>query len=315
MFTGQGSQVNGMGRDFFDNFDVAKKVMRDSQDALGSEEISNIIFNENRLDDLNKTINTQPAIMINAMMIYHSILDKFSKFEDNLGAIAGHSVGEYNALCAARFFDVKKGVELLKFRAEFMESSCPSGSGGMIALLGVDQEKAKSLINDDELSGMVCEIANDNGADQIIISGEMKAIDLIPNLISQYGIKKAIKLKVSGPFHSSLMRSAKDKMSAILEQTNFHQKKVKCDVISNYSLENYSLSNIKNLLANQITAPVRWRETILKVYNELNIRHFVEIGPSPTLTNLAKKTLDKFDDHDIKYSFIGKIGDLNNFEI
>ena len=307
MFTGQGSQASGMGKDFYDEFDIAKKVMQSGQEGFGSDEIMNIMFDENRAEDLNKTIYTQPAIMINAMMIYFSLLDKSPSFEEKISCIAGHSVGEYNGLCAGGFFDVKSGVELLKNRAEFMESSRPSNSGGMIALLGCDNEKAKALTNDERLKSLVCEIANDNGAEQIILSGEMKAIDLIPELIGSYGIKKAIKLKVSGPFHSSMMNNARDNMAKVLENCKFHEKKIQCDIIANYNLENYSVNNIKKLLTNQITSPVRWRETILKAYHAMNIRHFVEIGPSPTLTNLAKKTLN---DDSMQYTFISKVDDL-----
>jgi malonyl CoA-acyl carrier protein transacylase len=308
MFTGQGSQVSGMGKDFFDNFDIAKKVMHDGQEGFNSEEIMNIMFDENRIDDLNKTINTQPAIMINAIMIYNSILDKFPSFEEKINCVAGHSVGEYNGLCIGGFFDVKHGVKLLKKRAELMESSCASGLGGMIALLGCNFKKSNALIKDEKLQNMICEIANDNGAEQIILSGQIEAIDLIPELISKYEIKKAIKLKVSGPFHSSMMANAKNNMSKFLENFQFNEKKIKCDIIPNYNLENYSLDNIKTFLSNQIIAPVRWRETILKVYNDMKIKNFVEIGPSPVLTNLAKKTLN---DDSMKYTFIGKISDLD----
>jgi malonyl CoA-acyl carrier protein transacylase len=315
MFTGQGSQKSGMGKDFFDNFDIAKKVMSEAKDILNqndaTDDITEIMFNINKSEDLSRTINTQPAIMINGMMIYNSILDNFPSFQDKVLCAAGHSVGEYNGLCSSGFFDVKKGVELLKNRAKFMESSCSNGSGGMIALLGCDFNKAQSLIKDDRLKNMICEIANDNGAEQIILSGQIEAINLIPEIISSYGIKKAIKLNVSGPFHSSMMENAKEKMSNILNNFQFNEKKTKFDIISNFNLENYSLDNIKNLLINQITSPVKWRETILKVYHEMQIRHFVEIGPSPTLINLAKKTLN---DESMRYTFIGKIEDLNQLK-
>ena len=312
MFTGQGSQSSGMGKDFFDTFDVAKKIMKDGQCGLNSQEILNIMFDTDRTTDLNKTINTQPAIMINAMMIYHSLLDKFPLFQDKISCIAGHSVGEYNGLCIGGFFDVKKGVELLKKRAEFMESSCPAGSGGMIALLGCNFDKAEALVKDMRSNDMLCEIANDNGAEQIILSGNIKAINMIPELIKNYEIKKAIKLNVSGPFHSSMMLHAKENMSRILENSQFNEKKLKCDIIANYNLENYSLNNIKALLTKQITAPVKWRETMMKAYNDMEIRHFVEIGPSPTLINLAKKTLN---DNSMKYTFIGKVCDLDQSDL
>ncbi len=308
MFTGQGSQVPGMGHDFFGTFNGAKKVMTDAIDGLGLPEIRDIMFDENRVDELNKTINTQPAIMINGMMIFQSIIEKFPDFMSKIKVIAGHSVGEYNGLCAAGFFDVKAGVDLLKFRANAMESACESGAGGMVALLGANNEQAQNLINDGNLKGMKCEIANDNGAEQIVLSGEIEAIDLIPGLIANYGIKKAIKLKVSGPFHSSMMIKAQENMKQKLQNITFNSASSSIPVIANYNLDKYSIDNIKDLLANQITAPVRWRETMLKVYHEMGVRCFVEIGPSPTLTNLAKKTFIGFDD--MKYLSISKVEDL-----
>jgi [acyl-carrier-protein] S-malonyltransferase len=310
MFTGQGSQQPKMGKDFYDLFEVAKNVMSECNDALGYD-LSKIIFDENPAE-LNKTINTQPAILANAIMIYKSITSVKPEFEKNISYMAGHSVGEYCALCADGIFSVDVGAKLLKARAQFMEEACPSGSGGMAALLKVTPEKVMSVISDAILSGEICEMANDNGAEQIVISGSSSGIEIACKIAKEHGIK-AIKLNVSGPFHSSLMSKAADNMALELAKHKFELAS-NTKVISNVTADLFDLSEetIKNNLTKQIVSPVRWRETILNAFHNQKITKFIEIGPKPVLTNLLKNTLPQ---DQISYEFIGSVVDLEKINL
>jgi malonyl CoA-acyl carrier protein transacylase len=310
MFTGQGSQQLNMGKDFFDQFQVAKDTMLQCEEALGYK-LSEKIFCDNA-EDLNKTIHTQPAIMANGMMIYNSLLDICPTLEARIAYMAGHSVGEYNALCANGFFGVNDGVKLLRARAEFMENACPVGRGGMAAILKINHDSLSELISDSNLDeAAVCAIANDNGAEQIVISGDMDAIDKVCTFAKSNNIR-AIKLNVSGPFHSPLMVNASKNMEAELKRYKFNVNNLTAKIISNVTADVFPNDEfeIKKLLVDQIISPVRWRETILNVYNNYGIKNFIEIGPKSVLTGLLKNTLPQ---DQIKFDFIGSVNDMEAF--
>jgi [acyl-carrier-protein] S-malonyltransferase len=309
MFTGQGSQQLNMGKDFFDQFDIAKNVMNESNDSLGYK-LSEKIFCDNA-DDLNKTIYTQPAIMANAMMIYNVLMNECPELKKKISYMAGHSVGEYNALCANGFFNIADGVKLLSARAEFMENACPKGMGGMAAILKVNHDSLNELLENSDLGDLVCNIANDNGAEQIVISGEIGAIDKVCAVAKDQKIK-AIKLNVSGPFHSSLMINASKNMENELNNYKFNTENLVSKVISNVTADVFpeNEEEIKKLLVRQIVSPVRWRETILNVFNQYGIKNFIEIGPKSVLTGLLKNTLPR---DQINFDFIGNVGEMRDF--
>lgn len=308
LFTGQGSQKSMMGKDFFDNFPEAKEVMEIAEESL-NQAISKIIFTDNP-EQLNNTMNTQPAIMINGMMIYKVLLKNLENFKKKIFCFAGHSVGEYNALCANGVFDIDSGLKLLRKRATFMENSYPSGAGGMAALIRVSKEQVEELLQNERLKGLICEIANDNGGGQLVISGDIKAIDIVCDYLVKENNIRAIKLKVSGPFHSSLMIKASEQMKEELDHYKFKTSDLTSKVISNVTASEFPDNEniVKDLLIKQIISPVRWRETIRNIYNS-GIKTFLEIGPSPTLTNLVKAELPQ----DINTNFISNVKELGMF--
>lgn len=296
-FTGQGSQKTKMGLDFSleaEYKDLVNEVLRESDEILGYK-ISDIIANSECEALLNQTIYTQPAIALNAEIIWRVILKKFGQenFFKQISCMAGHSVGEYNALCAAGIINFKEKLLLLHARAKAMENACKLHPSGMIALLGVDFDVVQNLLQDNLLKDLVCQIANDNGAGQIVLSGECKAIEIVAQISSNYGIKRAIPLKVSGAFHSVLMKGACEEFAGQIEQI-FKQKNDflsgNFEVISNISVAPFgnNLTDLKNTMVEQIISTVRWRETMDYVKKK-NITKIIEIGPSPVLTNLAKK--------------------------
>ena len=312
-FTGQGSQKAHMGKDFYDNFSQAREVMEIAEDSL-QQKISSVMF-ENDATELNKTINTQPAIMINALMIYNALISNFPSLKKKISCIAGHSVGEYNALCIGNVFDISTGVMLLRKRAIFMENACPTSAGGMAALIGVTKQNVSELLNNEELRGLICEIANDNGAEQIVVSGEVSAINIVCDLAKKHGFR-AVKLKVSGAFHSSMMKQAGEQMKIELNKHKFHPISGIKKILSNVTAEHFpnEENKIKELLVKQITSPVRWRETVLNIYQQYEIRNFLEIGSSPVITNLLKKTLPQNDTaREIKTFCISSVKEMEIF--
>jgi [acyl-carrier-protein] S-malonyltransferase len=307
MFTGQGSQKLMMGKDFFDNSSEAKEIMRASEESL-KQGISKIIFADTP-DELNNTVNTQPAIMINAMMIYKVLLEHWKNFEAKISSFAGHSVGEYNALCANGVFDINAGIKLLRKRAIFMENSCPSNSGGMAALIKTSKENVEELLQNERLEGLICEVANDNGGGQVVISGDIRAVDIVCDLAKDKNIR-AIKLKVSGPFHSSLMTKASEQMQEELNNYKFNVLDLTSKVISNVTASEFPAdeAEIKKLLVKQIISPVRWRQTMRNIYNS-GIKYFLEIGPAPILSGLLRGELPQA----IDINFISNIKELELF--
>ena len=216
LFPGQGSQKIAMGKGFYDNFEVAKDVFEIVNDAL-KKDLSYLIFNGGR-EELAVTSNTQPAIMATSFAIF-AVLQKLSgkKIEQLCSVVAGHSLGEYSALCVSEAVSLNDCAKILQVRGEAMQQAVPRGQGAMYALLGCDEESALKLCKQLSLEG-VCEIANDNGAGQIIVSGSVSAFGDISNVIVDYGVKKAIQLPVSAPFHCSLMGKATEVMEKELSK-------------------------------------------------------------------------------------------------
>lgn len=303
IFPGQGSQYIGMGKDLFDNENIAKEIFNIVDDAVGYN-LSDIIFN-GKIEDLSITTNTQPAIMATSIAIVKVLEAKTKKNINQLCTImAGHSLGEYSALCASGAINVSDTAKLLKIRSSEMQKASPQGEGAMAACIGIPYSQLQEIINNTIKEG-VCQIANDNVDGQIVISGHLFNIDLIINILKEMQYR-AIKLNVSAPFHSSLMRNAEYKMKKALDLVDFNKPKVPIVPNVTVCLES-DVQQIKTNLVQQICGTVRWRETMNFLANN-GINELVEIGPSAVLSNLAKKS-----NHNFIISNIATIEDLDKF--
>lgn len=285
LFPGQGSQVVGMGSEFFKNFDLVKKIFSEADDRLNFK-ISKIIL-EGPEEELKLTKNTQPAILIVSYSIFTVLKNEFNFSTNNIKYFAGHSLGEYSALLCANSLSLKDSLYLLYERGKSMQEAVPAGEGGMLAVLGCDIEETNKYISEIKNKG-VCEVANDNAKGQIIVSGNLTSIkELQQNL--KLNKKKSILLPVSAPFHCSLMNVAAKKMKDKIDSIVF--KKPEFEIISNVtSAANNNPEDIKKLLFEQIYSKVRWRESMIYMA-ENKVKDFVEIGPGKVLTGLTKRIL------------------------
>ena len=260
LFPGQGSQAVGMGSEFYNSFDLVKDIFKEADDKLGYN-ISKIIL-EGPEDDLKLTQNTQPAILIVSYSIFSVLKKEFSFNFDSTKFFAGHSLGEYSALVCSGSLKFSDALFLLFERGKSMQEAVPLGKGKMIAVLGSKIDELNNFIKDVKIEG-VCEIANDNSEGQTIISGDIKSIDYLENILKE-NKKKYIPLNVSAPFHCSLMNPAADKMKDKINSTNF--KKPNFDIVCNVtSKPENNPEDIKRLLVEQIYSTVRWRESIINM--------------------------------------------------
>ncbi|MBR2922549.1 MAG: ACP S-malonyltransferase [Alphaproteobacteria bacterium] len=283
IFPGQGSQKIGMGKDLYDNYAVAKDVFLRVDDALEFK-LSEIIFGENQ-DELNLTSNAQPAIMTTSIA-YFEVLKKLEIIDiDNVKFMAGHSLGEYSALCAAGVLTLEDTAKLLKLRGQYMMQACIENKGSMAALIGADYDLAKRIADDCN-----CFVGNSNSPAQIVLSGDTSSIEKACDVAKAQGVKRAVILPVSGAFHSPLMQSASDKMLDVINNTKFAMPDI--NVISNLTANEYTNSDeIKDLLVKQITNTVKWQESICYI-NKKGANKFIEVGFGNVLSGLVKKTLE-----------------------
>lgn len=304
IFPGQGSQVVGMGREFVEAFSAAAQVFEEVDEVL-SQKISRLIL-EGPLETLTLTENAQVALMAVSMAMVRSLEAEAQKPIHTLCTyLAGHSLGEYTALCAAGVFSLADTVRLLRLRGQAMQQAVPVGVGAMAAILGLDAHDVEILAND-AAQGQVCVIANDNSPGQIVLSGHTSGIDRAIALAPERGAKRAIPLAVSAPFHCPLMQPAADAMAQALE--SIPMKDAGKPVIANVTAMPVKESGfIRTLLVDQVTARVRWRESGLTLGN-LGVQNCVEIGAGKVLTGLMKRI-----DPGLNASSINTPGDLDAF--
>ena len=283
LFPGQGSQFVGMGLDFYKKHETVKKDFTTVDEALGFS-LSEIIFNGPE-SELKLTKNTQPAIMTVGVSIFKALNKHYDYKLNEAKFFAGHSLGEYTALVCAGSLTIERAAYLLHERGKAMQEAVPEGKGSMIAVLGMtidDVEKEISLINKSE----ICEIANDNSNNQVVVSGTNSAIKILDQNLKNKK-KKGIILSVSAPFHCSLMKKAAENMVEKITNSDF--LKPKPAIISNVTAkEETDINKIKPLLIDQITSRVRWKESINYMI-EQGVDEFVEIGPGKALSGLVKK--------------------------
>ena len=283
IFPGQGSQMIGMGKEFYDKFDLVKNLFKEADDTLNFS-ISKLIL-EGPKEELDLTANTQPAIFLISYSIYHVIKKEFNIDLSKAKYFAGHSLGEYSALSCAGYLNFSDTLKILRTRGDAMQNSVPKGEGGMVAVLGSTVEIVEKILKDNEKSLSV-EIANDNSEGQIVLSGKMDDVDKFILLLKENSIKN-IKLPVSAPFHCSLMNKATNIMNAELNKINFIEGKNK--LISNVTANEISNTNeLKDLLVKQIENRVRWRESVINMIGG-GVNHFIEIGPGKVLSGLVKR--------------------------
>ncbi len=287
VFPGQGSQFIGMGKALNDTFHEAKEVFEEVDDTLNYN-LSQLIFS-GESEELTRTYNAQPAIMATSIAATRVIEAQLGvKINQRAVYSAGHSLGEYSALCANGIITLAQTSRLLKVRGMAMQTATEHVNGGMLALLGTTIESAEKLAQEASTAGL-CQIANDNGAEQVVLSGDQKAINLAFELSSSHPIKKAIKLNVSGAFHSDLMKPAEKQVEEALQAEEFLS--ALRPIICNYTaLPSTEPSVLKDALIKQVCSRVRWRQT-MELMLDANITHIVEIGPGKVLSGLAKKIL------------------------
>ena len=304
IFPGQGSQIVGMGKEFYTKFDTVKKLFNDADEILGFS-ISNLIL-EGPKDKLDLTENTQPAIFLVGYSIFQLLKKEFNIDLNKANFFAGHSLGEYTALASANALSFSDTLRILKIRGNAMQSAVPKGEGGMVAVLGSEIEKIEKIIEENK-NKYECFIANDNSNGQLVVSGNNNEIKKFILDLKSNSIKN-IKLPVSAPFHCKLMKKATDIMGKEIEKLEF--KDPKNILISNVTAKEITSSSLlKNLLIKQIESRVRWRESVVLMINK-GVSQFIEIGPGKVLSGLIRRI-----DKNIKVSAINYEEDIKLINI
>ena len=304
IFPGQGSQLVGMGKDFYNKYTLVQDLFREADDTLGFS-LSNLILNGPR-EDLDLTENTQPSIFLISYSIFKLIKEEFNINLNKANFFAGHSLGEYSALASSGALSFSDTLKILKIRGKVMQSSVPKGVGGMVAVLGSEIEIIENFINENKTK-YECYIANDNSASQIVLSGNIEDLEKMMVDLKSANIKN-IKLPVSAPFHCKLMNKATLVMQEEIAKLNF--KEPENILISNVTGKEIANSNeLKDLLVKQIESRVRWRESVLLMINK-GVNQFIEIGPGKVLSGLIKRI-----DRNVKVSAINSEEDIKLINI
>ncbi len=301
IFPGQGSQVIGMGRELANEFAEAKAVFDEVDEALG-EKLSNIIF-EGTQEELTLTANAQPALMAVSIAALRALESRGFSLEKQVACVAGHSLGEYSALCAAGALNLTDTAKLLRVRGNAMQAAVPVGKGAMAAIIGLERQVVEDICKS-AAGDKCCQIANDNGGGQLVISGSKSEVENAAQMASEQGAKRAIILPVSAPFHSALMQPAADAMAEALAQTQINAPQVPllANVLATFISEP---AEIKQRLVEQVTGQVRWRESVEYLVSN-DVTHAIETGAGKVLTGLGRRI-----SRDIKGLAVGSPGDVD----
>ena len=304
IFPGQGSQLVGMGKEFFEKFDLVKSLFKEADEVLGFD-LSKIILDGPK-EKLDLTINTQPAIFLISFSIFQVIKKEFNINLDKAKYFAGHSLGEYSALSSAGYLGFSDTIKILRARGDAMQNAVPNGEGGMLAVLGSTVEIVEKILKENQ-NNFKAQIANDNSNGQIVVSGKNSDLESLITILKSKTIKN-IKLPVSAPFHCELMNKATETMRKKIEEINF--KDSKNILISNVTAkEILDKDELKRLLIDQIENRVRWRESVINMI-EKGINHFIEIGPGKVLSGLIKRI-----NKDVKINSINSESDIKELKI
>ncbi|PBB34568.1 ACP S-malonyltransferase [Mesorhizobium sp. WSM3868] len=299
-FPGQGSQAIGMGKDLADAFPEARHVFEEVDEALG-EKLSKLIW-EGPEETLTLTANAQPALMAVSLAAVRALESRGFSLKDKVAYVAGHSLGEYSALAAAGFVSVADAARLLRTRGNAMQAAVPAGEGAMAAIIGLEQADVEAACAE-AAQGSVCQIANDNGGGQLVISGAKAAVELAAKLCTERGAKRALMLQVSAPFHSALMTPAADIMREALGGVAKSAPVV--PIVSNVSVTPTSdPDEIARRLVEQVVARVRWRETV-EWFGAKGVATLYEVGAGKVLSGLARRI-----NRDIATGAIGTAADV-----
>ncbi len=302
-FPGQGSQAVGMGKLLAEQSDIARAVFDEVDEALG-EKLSAVMF-DGPEETLTLTANAQPALMAVSVALVRVLESKGFSLKDKVAYVAGHSLGEYSALAAAGTFSLADTARLLRIRGNAMQKAVPAGQGAMAAIIGLEHGDVDAACKEAAQSE-VCQIANDNGGGQLVISGSKGAVERAATLCTEKGAKRAIMLPVSAPFHSALMAPAADAMREALAAVAKHAPVV--PVVSNVTVTPTSdPEEIAARLVTQVTAQVRWRETV-EWFAANGVTNLVEVGTGKVLTGLARRI-----SKDVTGSAINSLEDIDTF--
>ncbi len=304
IFPGQGSQIVGMGKEFFEKYDLVKNLFKQSDEILGFS-LSKIILDGPK-DQLDLTANTQPAIFLISYSIFNVAKKEFGVDLNRAKYFAGHSLGEYSALSSANYLSFSETIKILRLRGDAMQNAVPKGEGGMLAVLGSQIEEIENILNSNS-NNFKAQVANDNSDGQIVISGTIKDLEKLIEVLKSNKIKN-IKLPVSAPFHCDLMQKATIIMKDEINKINFENGSNR--LISNVTANEISdKDELKKLLINQIESRVRWRESINYMIDK-GITHFIEIGPGKVLSGLVKRI-----NKDVKINTINSENDIRELKL
>ena len=304
IFPGQGSQIVGMGKEFYDKFNIVKELFKQADDTLNFS-ISKLILDGPK-EELDLTVNTQPAIFLISYSIFNVAKNEFKLDLNKAKYFAGHSLGEYSALSCAGYLDFSNTLKILRIRGDAMQNSVPKGQGGMVAVLGSTVEVIEMILTENK-ENLKVQIANDNSEGQIVLSGKAEDLEKLIQILKDNSIKN-IKLPVSAPFHCDLMNNATKIMTEELNKLNFKngQNKLISNVTAN---EIKDPDDLKKLLIKQIENRVRWRESVINMI-ENGVNHFIEIGPGKVLSGLVKRI-----SRDVKIDTINGQSDIEGLKI
>ena len=303
IFPGQGSQMIGMGKEFYDKFQIVKDLFRRADETLEFN-ISKLIL-EGPKEELDATVNTQPAIYLISYSIFNVLKKEFNLDLNKAKYFAGHSLGEYSALSCAGYLGFQETLRILRIRGDAMQNAVPKGEGGMIAVLGSEIGSIEKILG--ENNNLSIQVANDNSVGQVVLSGRTIDLKKFEVELKKNNIKN-VRLPVSAPFHCNLMKKATEIMRNELQKINFQSSKN--ILISNVTAKEVSKSDeLKKLLIEQIENRVRWRESVVNMIKN-GIDHFIEIGPGKVLSGLVKRI-----DRNVKINTVNNIADIENIKL